>query len=302
MQEFNCCCIIYAGYCYINECCEPAWVSYDIAGINDSLRKNVFGQHLVRDIVPTVIKAHREDKNPEKPLVLAFHGNTGSGKNFVSGIIADRLYYKGIKSKYVHKFLSSHLFPDQNLVPVYREDIKRQLKEVIKKCEKALFIIDEIDKMPFGLADTFKPYLDYNDNVDGYDFRKSIFIFMGNTGVQEINDVAIAYFLRGKDREIIKMKSMNKLLRAIAYQTGGMKNAALIDSHLINFHVPFLPLERNHIRMCAEVELVKAGKRVSSVKLDAIVDELEYFPEEYNVYSLSGCKNIKSLVQILGGN
>ena len=252
--------------------------------------------------MPAVIKAHREDKNPEKPLVLAFHGNTGSGKNFVSGIIAEHLYHKGMKSKYVHKFISSHLFPDQNLVPTYRVEIKKQLKNVIRKCEKALFIIDEFDKMPFGLADTFKPYMDYNDNVDGYDFRKSIFIFLGNTGVEEINDVALAFFVRSKNREEIKMKSMNKLLRAIAYESGGMKKAALIDSHLINFHVPFLPLERKHIQKCAEVELIKAHKKVSRKRLDDIAEELEYFPKEYNLYSLSGCKNIKSLVQLLRDN
>ena len=291
--------LIFAAYCHFKECCEPKWTSKDVSDIGTNLKENVFGQHLVLDIVPKLIKEHKKDANPQKPLVLSFHGTTGTGKNYVSGILTEHLYPEGFDSKYVIRIISSHEFPNKDRLEEYKQDIKKILIRGIKNCPNALFIVDEVDKMPPGLADTLKPYLDYNDKVDGYDFRKAIFIFMGNTGVDEINEVALNFFRDGEKREKITMKSMNKLLKAVAFNSGGLKKAKIIDHHLIDFHVPFLPLERKHVRMCAEVEFKRAGKHVNSERLDAVADELEYFPKGENVYSVSGCKNVKRLVQVM---
>ena len=41
-----------------------------------------------------------------------------------------------------------------------------------------MFIFDEIDKMPPGLMDTIKPYLEYYDNLNGVNYRKAIFLFL----------------------------------------------------------------------------------------------------------------------------
>ena len=46
------------------------------------------------------------------------------------------------------------------------------------ECNKALFIFDEIDKIPIGLMDTIKAYIDFNHEIDGNDYRSSVFIFL----------------------------------------------------------------------------------------------------------------------------
>lgn len=46
-----------------------------------------------------------------KPLVLVFHGTTGTGKNYVADLIAKYVYDKGTDSSYVHKFLGRIDFP-----------------------------------------------------------------------------------------------------------------------------------------------------------------------------------------------
>lgn len=290
-------CVI-SAYCHFNECCEPSWTNHSIADTEAYLRENVFGQHLVQDIVVKVILEHRKDRNPKKPLVLSFHGSTGTGKNYVSGIIAEKMYKKGLESKYVHMIISSHEFPDKNSLGEYKKKLKKMLIAGIKKCAYSLFVIDELDKMPPGLVNTLKPYLDYNNKVDGYDFRKAIFIFMGNTGVEEINEVALDFFKAGKPRENITMKSMNKLLKTVSYHSGGLSSSTLIEHHMIDFHVPFLPLERKHVRMCAKVDMLKTGKIVTDEKVIAIANELEYFPKDIQVFSVSGCKNVKKYVQV----
>ncbi len=42
----------------------------------------------------------------------------------------------------------------------------------------SLFVFDEIDKIPIGLMDTIKPYIDFNNELDGIDYRPSVFIFL----------------------------------------------------------------------------------------------------------------------------
>ena len=48
----------------------------------------------------------------------------------------------------------------------------------MKECGQSLFVFDEIDKIPIGLMDTIKPYIDFNHEIDGIDYRRSVFIFL----------------------------------------------------------------------------------------------------------------------------
>ena len=48
-----------------------------------------------------------------------------------------------------------------------------------------LFIFDEIDKLPEGVIDAVKPFIDHHETVGGVDFRRCIFIFLSNTGGKE---------------------------------------------------------------------------------------------------------------------
>ncbi len=52
------------------------------------------------------------------------------------------------------------------------------IEKTVKKCAVSLFIFDEIDKMPIGLMDTIKPYIDFHNDVGGTDFKRSAFIFL----------------------------------------------------------------------------------------------------------------------------
>lgn len=48
----------------------------------------------------------------------------------------------------------------------------------MKQCHTNLFVFDETDKIPIGLLDTIKAYIDFYPEVDGVGFRKSVFIFL----------------------------------------------------------------------------------------------------------------------------
>ena len=287
-------------YCQFKECCTEKWVSPNITGLQSVLRRRVFGQHLVTDTVLKAVMGHLNNKSPSKALALSFNGWTGSGKNFVSKIIADHLFRKGMDSKYVHLMIATHDFQHQSELDFYKRKLRSIVTGSVSQCFRSLFIFDEMDKMPIGLIDVLKPYLDHYSDVGKVDFRKSIFIFLSNTGANLINNAVLTHWKEGKKREDIAIKQMDKVINLGEFNSkGGFWHSTLIDKNLIDFFIPFMPLERSHIKMCAKADLESKGHPVTEEVLKRIADELLYFPEDLKVFSQSGCKRISSKVDYI---
>ena len=60
----------------------------------------------------------------------------------------------------------------------FQETIIKTIESTVKQCHTNLFVFDETDKIPIGLMDTIKAYIDFYPEVDGIAFRKSVFIFL----------------------------------------------------------------------------------------------------------------------------
>ena len=286
-------------HCHFNECCTGEWVSPNITGLQSALRRRVFGQHLVTDTVLKAVMGHLKNKSPSKALAISFNGWTGSGKNFVSKIIAEHLFKKGMDSKYVHQIIASHDFPRELRREFHIRTLRGIVAEKVSKCPRSLFIFDEVDKMPIGLIDVLKPYLDHYSGVRKVDFRKSIFIFLSNTGANLINNAVLTHWKEGKKREDIAIKQMDKVINLGEFNSkGGFWHSTLIDKNLIDFFIPFMPLERSHIKMCAKDDLEQKGRPVTEEVLNRVADEVMYFPEDSKAFSQSGCKTISSKVDI----
>lgn len=73
---------------------------------------------------------------------------------------------------------------------------------------------------------------------------------------------------------------------------GGFWHSTLIDKNLIDYFVPFLPLEYKHVKMCVRVEIQSRGYTVDEDILTRIADEMTYFPREERIYSDKGCKTV----------
>ena len=91
-----------------------------ISGLNKELDGRLYGQHLVKKVVTSHIKGHVQSPHPPKALALSFHGPTGTGKNHVSRIIAEKLYRKGLMSDNVQLISVTKEFPHQEMVPFYK--------------------------------------------------------------------------------------------------------------------------------------------------------------------------------------
>ncbi|XP_015765851.1 PREDICTED: torsin-1A-like [Acropora digitifera] len=291
-------------YCQLKECCSSGkWTSPNITGLQLSLQKRVFGQHLVTKTVSKAIIGHLSNKSPGKALAFSFNGWTGSGKNFVSKIIAEHLFRKGMDSKYVHLVIATHDFPHQSKLKDYKKKLKDLIVRSVKGCPRSLFIFDEMDKMPYGLIDVLKPYLDHHHEVEGLDFRRSIFIFLSNTGAGLISQEVLTHWKEGKKRDEIRIKPLDEALYLDELNgkttKTGFWHSSLLERHLIDYFIPFLPLERSHIKMCAKADLELKGYPVTAEILNRVADEMLYYPENFKVFSTSGCKKVSSKVDFI---
>lgn len=84
------------------------------------LYKNVYGQHLAQDIVSQEVASFVKNATPERPLVLSFHGSSGTGKTLVSHMLGNHLYGSAMSSPYVHQFIPTLHFPSPDLVEEYK--------------------------------------------------------------------------------------------------------------------------------------------------------------------------------------
>lgn len=178
-------------------------------------------------------------------------------------------------------------------------EINQIVKEKVKKCPRSLFIFDEVDKMPAGIFESIASLLDHHSNLNGYDFSKAIFIFLTNTGGVEISETLTELTKNGKWRDDTKLYDFEKILEVGSYNLdGGLKDTSLIESHLVDHFVPFLPLERKHVRLCLEKEFYKWGKYPKESDVTEIIDKFITFDKQTGMYATSGCKTLEKKVAV----
>ncbi|XP_041825684.1 torsin family 1 isoform X1 [Melanotaenia boesemani] len=281
---------------YFHECCRPEWIDFNRTGLKNDLENKLFGQHIASRIILKAVNGFMSNNNPKKPLVLSLHGWTGTGKNFVSQLIAENIYKKGMDSSFIHVFTSILHFPHPSKISVYKSQLQQWIKGNVTNCERSMFIFDEMDKMHPGLIDSIKPYLDYYDKLDGVSYRKSIFVFLSNAGGDSIVQTALDFWRAGRNREEIELKDLETSLSLSVFnnKNSGFFHTSLIDRNLIDFFVPFLPLEYQHVVQCA-MGAMKARKiKPNTDVADMVARDLVYFPKSERVFSVKGCKTIES--------
>lgn len=88
--------------------------------LQKDLDSKLFGQHLAKKVILNAVSGFISNPKPKKPLTLSLHGWTGTGKNFVSKIIAENIYEGGLNSDYVHLFVATLHFPHASNITLYK--------------------------------------------------------------------------------------------------------------------------------------------------------------------------------------
>ncbi|KAG9329078.1 hypothetical protein JZ751_007706 [Albula glossodonta] len=242
------------------------------------LRKRVFGQHAATDIVLRAVSQFMADPEPPKPLVLSFHGPTGTGKSLVAQLIARNIYRQGDRSSHVHVLTPTQHFPLNTQVEAYKVQLQQWIRGNVSACPRSMFIFDEIDLMNPVLTDTVLSLLDHYAHTEGACHRRAIFIFLSTVGGEALVQQTLALVKEGRDRREFSL--------SVQWPPRGMKWSQ------VDFFVPFLPLESKHVLMCTLAEMQARGLVPDMAAADELINDMPYAPQEGKFFSACGCKNV----------
>ena len=87
----------------------------------------------------------------------------------------------------------------------------------------------------------------------------------------------------------------------LLFFSGGLKGSSLIANNLICHYIPFLPLEKNHVRQCIADDLRQKGYIRDNFQnvVDKVMEQLSFAPVGVEVYSSSGCKRVFAKVNLV---
>jgi torsin-1 len=213
-------------------------------------------------------------------------------------MIADAVFKKGTSSKYFHLFHGSQYENSDDILAEQKKSVRNEIENAIYDCPYSVFVFDEVDKMPPGIFDSITPYLDYHSSSEEKDFTKATFIFLTNYGGEEISK--ILYGLtnnKGLYRHETKLHHFEEVMKIGVYnRVGGLQETPLIKSAVIDFYIPFLPLEEKHIIECIKAEFSYC--HIYEPRKELIDEILKYIGFNSNTnYAHSGCKTIYAKVQ-----
>ena len=111
------------------------------------------------------------------------------------------------------------------------------------------------------------------------DYRHNIFIFLSNTGGREITGVALDNWNSGKKREDITLTDLEPLVADGAFnEIGGLQYSRMIEKSLVDVFVPFLPLERRHVKICIRNEFERRNVLGwTESQVEEVADQLVYW-------------------------
>ncbi|XP_062046211.1 torsin-3A [Lepus europaeus] len=293
--------ILATWYCSVQTCCDTGdcRISNNFTGLDSDLSGRLHGQHLARELVLRTVKGYLEVPRPDKALALSFHGWSGTGKNFVARMLAENLYRDGQRSACVRMLIATVHFPHPKYVDLYKEQLMGQIRETQQRCGQTLFIFDEAEKLHPELLELLGPHLERRAPEDpSARPPRSIFVFLSNLGGNVINELVLGWLQAGRAREEITTEQLEPQLRAeVAASTdSGFGASRLVKENLIDAFVPFLPLEFDHVRLCARDAFLSQGLAYTEEALDRVARLMVYVPKEEQRFSAQGCKSVSQRI------
>lgn len=96
--------------------------------------------------------------------------------------------------------------------------------------------------------------------------------------------------------EALLQRSMRSLFPALPLPADGFWHSGIMEEQLLDALVPFLPLQRHHVRHCVLNELAQLGLEPRDEVVQAVLDSTTFFPEDEQLFSSNGCKTVAARI------
>ena len=280
-----------------------------ISTINASFSSHIIAQDLATHTTLSLLADHigRIDQS-EKALVLSFHGKTGTGKTYMSSLVARHLFLSASNepSPHAHHFHGMK-YSGAGRVEHNKEQLYDTIVTAIAHCPYSLFVFEEIHYMHPDVLSHLLPLFSYHARHDQLSLSHATYIFTSNIGGAAIQKAAFDAEKQHIARHDI---AYPQLLSHITASFSSTPQLQLLHSHaVVNQYVAFFPLFKSHVRQCAHLEL--ESRRAAMIRdgqlydltwdehvLAFVASQLAYI----GPVSVAGCKGVKDAVttEVLG--
>lgn len=193
---------------------------------------------------------------------------------------------------------------DNLLSYITQEELIQIIIRSLEKCERSMFVFDEVDKMPIGLLNVLVPFLDYNRWIKSSRYasnfintRKAIYIFLSNSGSSSITQRLLTLWEEGKQRQDVRLQDFENLISIGAFnEKGGFHHSDAIVANVIDHYVPFLPLEGLHVRKCLKKAFLNRNVNPTNEMIEEGLSYVVFGPPPHNLYAIAGCKRLEQKV------
>ncbi|OAF64148.1 Torsin family 2 member A [Intoshia linei] len=232
----------------------------------------------------------KNDRYPSKAIGISIQGPPGVGKTYTMQKIESILF--GEKSIHFHNFGHLNFLRERNENEMY---VYNYIKSSVSKCKHNIFFFDDVHLYPKGFLDVLKPFLDNRPDIGGIDYRLSFFVFVSNDNNIVLN-MATDNWNKGLNKFYESKAFRRKLVDSLLHSGGGFDNSQLIISNLIDDYINFLPLEENDVRTAMHDLMHQKNITKNEKLVDKIINNLNFIPDELQIYSESGCRSIENLL------
>lgn len=235
---------------------------------------------------------------------MMLHGPTGVGKNYIANILAETMFQNGKHSRYVNYITSSYHFKGEENLKAHQESLQQMIESNSTICDRQLYIFDEARRFPNKLLDSLSVFIDPGSPMQEK-LRKSIFLFLYE-GEEPVVEWALQMWQDKINRNDLTLKDAEMKLVPFVHNDRSLRDSLLVEKGLIDHHIPFLPLERNHVRRCIKNGILDIHENpgfLSAEDLDELIDQIEdeiiFYPESDPTFSVYGCKKVLSKIRAL---
>ncbi|XP_046406964.1 torsin-1A-like [Ischnura elegans] len=250
--------------------CKPHAVDFrkSFGRIIWRLNTKIHGQPLA--ILPAIrlIKKNFRFLSTGSPIVIELYGPSGTGKSYVCELLAESMFYDGLKSEFVNVLDGEDLHLQEEQLSLYTDELRDYLRGNLTKCKKSLFIFKHTEKIPEEL---FHPIQDIMLSKMG-----GIFLFTTTESSPIVSEIYAHLLTQGTEKRQMNFKHYERALRKPLFNIGE--------------RLLFLPMTVNELKMCAVDELAKMG---DTFLTDCITESIyKRIPVDTVGYTNMTCKEI----------
>ena len=113
----------------------------------------------------------------------------------------------------------------------------------------------------------------------------------------------ICLFIQGKNIHEIPYLGSEDISAALSLQETKFYQSRLVSNHLIDYFVPFFPMDENQIKCCVKRETVRRPTNhqlhtADKPFMERVLENIKFMPENDPWYSEHGCKLIAKAVSL----